>query len=165
MRYFLVGLPGSGKSHWGKIWSEKIKLPFFDLDDIIENNEGFPITEIFKSEGEDYFRNLESFYLEKLADNYQAMMLSTGGGTPCFNNNMELMNKKGSTIFLNPPLQLIAKRIWDPAKNTRPLFSHCNKQADIFNKLEQLKNKRFDYYNKATHHLKDWDETTIQALS
>jgi shikimate kinase len=165
MRYFLLGLPGSGKSHWGKIWSEKIKLPFFDLDVIIENNEGFSITEIFKTEGEEYFRNLESFYLRKLIDNYESVMLSTGGGTPCFNENLDLMNQKGLTLYLDQPIDKIAERIWGQEKNKRPLFSHCQKQSDIFNTLQALNNKRSKYYQKASFHLKNWDELTINTLS
>ncbi|MGJ3235047.1 shikimate kinase [Marivirga sp.] len=164
MRYFLVGLPGSGKSHWGKIWSEKISTPYFDLDEIIENNEGFSISDIFKNEGEQHFRNLETFYLNKLIDNYQAIILSTGGGTPCFNNNMALMNQKGSTLYLDPPIDKIASRIWNQEENIRPLFSHCKKQSDIIDTLQKLKNKRSVYYEKAKFHLNNWDKMTIKTL-
>lgn len=164
MRYFLVGLPGSGKSHWGKIWSEKIKIPYFDLDEIIENNEGYSISQIFELEGEDHFRHLESFYLNKLIDNYQAFIISTGGGTPCFNNNMDLLNNKGTTVYLNPPLEEIAKRVCKPGENKRPLFSQCKNNIEVLEKLKELHEKRFAYYHKANIHLEKWNESTIKNL-
>ncbi|WP_296621923.1 shikimate kinase [Marivirga sp.] len=165
MRYFLLGLPGSGKSHWGKIWSESTKLPYFDLDEVIENNEGQSIADIFKNEGEEYFRNLETFYLNKLIDNYKPLMLSTGGGTPCFNENLELMNAKGTTIFLNPPIEEIAERISKPVGgNKRPMFSDCHSIEDVQKLLYELKNKRLSYYQKANFELEKWEVDTILKL-
>ncbi|HET8860159.1 shikimate kinase [Marivirga sp.] len=164
MRYFLVGLPGSGKSHWGKIWSEKTKSPYFDLDEIIENNEGESIKDIFKKEGEEYFRNLETFYLTKLVDNYKALMLSTGGGTPCFNNNMDLMNNLGQTIHLNPPIETIVRRLWKPKGNKRPMFSHCKNQNEVLITLEELNNKRIKYYAQAKYQLQNCDEFSIKNM-
>ncbi|WP_375578393.1 shikimate kinase [Marivirga tractuosa] len=165
MRYFLIGLPGSGKSHWGKIWSEKLKVPYFDLDEIIQNNEGESISDIFKNEGEDYFRNLETFYLNKLIDNYTALLLSTGGGTPCFNDNINLMNNKGLSIFLNPSIEENAARIWKPDKgNQRPMFNNCNSLDDVQNLLNGLKNKRLSFYKKAKIELKNWDTESLLNL-
>lgn len=165
MRYFLIGLPGSGKSHWGQLWSEKLRLPFFDLDEIIQNNEGESIADIFKNEGEEHFRNLESFYLKKLIDNYQALILSTGGGTPCFNKNMNLMNANGLTIFLNPSIEDNTKRVWKPnGENDRPLFSNCKSLAEVHQLLNELKNKRLPFYQEAKIELNNWDENTLSRL-
>jgi shikimate kinase len=165
MRYFLLGLPGSGKSHWGKIWSEKINLPFFDLDEVIYNNEGESILDIFRTEGEDHFRNLETFYLNKLITNYKSFILSTGGGTPCFNSNMSLMNDKGITIFLNPPIEETAKRIWKPnGGNKRPMFAGCSSLEDVQENLTALYRKRVHFYQDAKKELTNWDDTSLKRI-
>jgi len=165
MRYFLIGLPGSGKSHWGKIWADKMKLTYFDLDELIENNEGFSISEIFQNDGEAHFRNLETFYLNKVIDNYQAFILSTGGGTACFNNNIELMNASGRTLFLDPPIEKIVARIWKPNKNKRPLFSHCNNLSEALEAVKQLNTERKKYYQQAKFALNTWDELTLKKIN
>lgn len=165
MRYFLIGLPGSGKSYWGKKWAEKMKLMYFDLDEIIVQNEGESISDIFKTEGEEHFRNLETFYLNKLTDNYNALLISTGGGTACFNNNMEVLNQKGTSIFLDPPLEQIAKRIWNPhEKNKRPLFSQCSSDLEVLEQLKILYKERAEFYLKASIHLQEWDECSLNNL-
>ena len=164
MRYFLLGLPGSGKSHWGKIWARETRNSFFDLDKVIENNEGESIKNIFKTEGEDHFRNLESFYLNKLIDNYHGLVLSTGGGTPCFNENLKLMARAGKTIFLNPPIEDIASRVWKPETNERPMFNQCKSKQEAFRLLEDLKTKRIIYYEQADIILERWDETIIKKI-
>jgi shikimate kinase len=166
MRYFLTGLPGSGKSHWGRVWAEKSNLMYFDLDNVIESNEGQVIKDIFNSEGESHFRNLETFYLNKLIDNYKAFIISCGGGTPCHNNNMELMNSKGTTIFLNPPLKDAAKRVWKPdGSNSRPLFSNCSTVNDVTKVLENLNAERINFYRQAHYELNSWDASAIKKLS
>ena len=165
MRYFLVGLPGVGKSHWGKIWSDEKRAPFFDLDDVIENSEGQSIIDIFKLDGEDYFRNLETFYLKKLINNYRSLVISTGGGTACFNNNIEVMNKNGITLFLNPSIEENAARIWETdQKNKRPLFAYCNSISEVQETLNKLKNKRIIHYQKAQIELNNWDKKSLLKL-
>ncbi|WKK75000.2 shikimate kinase [Marivirga salinae] len=165
MRYFLLGLPGSGKSYWGKLWAENIKVLYFDLDEVIETNEGFSINEIFQNEGEEHFRNLETFYLNKLIDNYEGFILSTGGGTPCFNNNIKLMNEEGVSIFLNPPIKETAKRIWKPnGGNKRPMFSECNSLNDVELILNRLYKKRLPFYQEANKELNKWDENSLKGL-
>ncbi|RUA35486.1 MAG: shikimate kinase [Bacteroidetes bacterium] len=165
MRYFLLGLPGSGKSHWGKIWSDYLNTPFFDLDKVIVDNEGFSIKEIFKNDGEDHFRNLETFYLNKLIDNYNGFILSTGGGTPCYNDNMKLMNEKGISIFLNPPIDVTAKRIWKPnGGNKRPLFADCNSFEDVQKSLISLYKTRIKFYQEAKIEFNTWNEHSLNGI-
>jgi len=165
MRYFLIGLPGSGKSHWGKIWSDKIRSPYFDLDETIVNNEGLTIQELFDNEGEEYFRNLETFYLKKLIDNHNSFVLSTGGGTACFNNNIKLMNEKGVSLYLNPPLEKIVERVWKPKTNKRPLFSTANDEKEVLRILTDLHTRRIPFYQEAKFMLQSWDELTIGNLA
>lgn len=160
-----MGLPGSGKSHWGKVWADKLTVPYFDLDEVIIDNEGFSIKEIFKTEGESHFRDLETFYLDKLISNYGDFILSTGGGTPCFNDNMKLMNEKGITVFLNPPIEEIAQRIWKPNEaNKRPLFVACNSIKDVQVILNRLFESRILFYQKGKIEFKTWDEDSLKGL-
>lgn len=163
MRFFLIGLPGSGKSHWAKIWSERNSIPYYDLDDIIEKSEGFTISEIFKNEGEQHFRNLETFYLEKLIKNFKVIIIACGGGTPCFNDNMDLMNQSGKTIYLNEPISQIADRLWQSDKqSTRPLLADCNNIAEVTEKLKEMNAQRSQFYKQAKVEWESWDEASLK---
>ena len=89
MRIFLIGFMGSGKTHWGKQLATQLKIPFFDLDDVISSKENKTIAEIFAHAGEEAFRVKEREVLESLIDENASMVVSCGGGTPCFFNNIE----------------------------------------------------------------------------
>lgn len=118
MNYYLIGMPGSGKSTVGKELAKSLSLSFVDLDSYIEEQEKCLIKDIFESKGEAYFRNLESKALEsfKNKDNY---VVSCGGGIILDRNNKKLMN--GFIIFLNPPLEDIAIRLQNDG-GVRPLL-------------------------------------------
>ena len=88
MRIFLIGFMGSGKTHWGKQLASQMKIPFFDLDEVISEREGKTVGEIFALSGEEIFRVKEREVLEALIDENASMVLSCGGGTPCFFNNI-----------------------------------------------------------------------------
>jgi shikimate kinase len=92
-KIFLLGFMGSGKSTLGKKLANKLNVPFFDLDKIIEEQIGISIAEIFKTKGEEYFRTLETQVLKQLIYKQAKFVIATGGGAPCFNNNIELINK------------------------------------------------------------------------
>lgn len=121
MRYFLIGFMGSGKSYWGKLLGEKLNIPFIDLDAAIEKEEGRTIAEIFESEGEEYFRIKETGLLEKLIVENEAAVISTGGGTPCFFNNIEKMRSAGKTIWLNTSVKVLTERLMK-GREQRPLL-------------------------------------------
>ena len=110
MRYFLVGFMGSGKSFWGKKWGEAFGIPFIDLDEEIERAAGESVQSIFNKRGEKAFRQLEHKTLFRLisTDNY---ILSCGGGTPCYFDNMKAMNKNGITIYLKASPEILAARL------------------------------------------------------
>jgi shikimate kinase len=91
---FLIGYSGVGKTYWGKLWSELSGLTFYDLDDMVEEQNEKTISEIFASDGEEHFRNLETAALRTFV-NSKNVIVATGGGTPCFNNNISWMNKNG----------------------------------------------------------------------
>src|ERR1700740_717154 len=100
MRLFLIGLPGSGKSTIGKELSRLLQLPLMDTDDEICKREKLTVEEIFTSKGEPYFRELEKNLLAELVQSYNGIV-STGGGLPCFFDNIEVITKNGVGVFLN----------------------------------------------------------------
>lgn len=110
MRIFLIGFMGSGKSYTGRRLAQKTRLPFIDLDEWIEKKEGKSIRAIFEQEGEVYFRLLEKESLREM-EQYPHVVVSCGGGTPCFHGNMEWMNSQGVTIYLRAPESLLARRL------------------------------------------------------
>ncbi|MDE7374246.1 MAG: shikimate kinase, partial [Odoribacter sp.] len=91
MKYFLVGYMACGKTHRGRIMAEELGIRFIDLDTYIVNREFRTIPQIFAEEGEAGFRKLETRYLQEVCELYKDFVLSTGGGTPCFNDNMAYM--------------------------------------------------------------------------
>ena len=150
MRYFITGFMGSGKTYWGKQWGEQFGLKFYDLDEEIEKREGKAVTSIFEEKGEPAFRKMEKETLctyMKL-DNF---ILSCGGGTPCFHDNMKRMNEQGITIYIKSPVELLVKRLHSE-KETRPLIAGMNDDVlaqFISGKLAE----REHFYNQAMYHL------------
>jgi shikimate kinase len=126
-KIFLVGMMGSGKSYWTKFLSKKLKTGGYDLDYLIETNEEKSIAEIFAEDGEEYFRKLESKILKWFKEK-KSFVLGTGGGTPCFHDNMEWMNKNGLTIFIDPPISQLVERLI-PEKAHRPLICNLSDEA------------------------------------
>lgn len=148
MKYFFIGLPGSGKTSLGRQLSEKLSIPFFDLDREVEILEGKEVYRIFEEKGESYFRQLESQELKKLCEMDRDTVVATGGGAPCYFLNMDLMNKSGRTIFLDIPLEVISHRIAKSDLTKRPMFKKLTEQQ-ILDKLTQLKNERVSFYRMA----------------
>ena len=107
---FLIGFMGSGKSYWGKLWSAKTGLGFYDIDEMVELNEAKTIAKIFTENGEDYFRNLETIELRNLLSKNN-FIAATGGGTPCFNDNISWMNENGTSVYLQSSPENILKRL------------------------------------------------------
>ncbi|WP_317174901.1 shikimate kinase [Pararhodonellum marinum] len=155
----LVGLPGSGKSTLGKEISSSLKCPYFDLDQLITEHAKKSIPEIFENDGEGHFRDLESEVLSKLLPDSQNFVLATGGGTPCFNDNMELINENAISVFLDVPLQVILDRFSFDEISKRPLFQGLEK-GELILKLKSLYAERFPYYNQAKIKLSGEDLTT-----
>lgn len=112
MKIFLLGYMGSGKSTLGPALANKLKVPFYDLDTLIEHRTGSTIPEIFKEiNGADLFRQIESQYLEELIANTEKFVCACGGGTPCFEGNLAKMNRAGTTVYLNISPTELANRI------------------------------------------------------
>lgn len=146
MKIFLIGMMGSGKSFISKHLALELKLDSFDLDEVIEKAEKETITNIFKEKGEEHFRQLETDYLYQFA-NKDNFVLATGGGTPCYNNNMNWMNENGITVWLDESIDIITKRL-ESGKEHRPLIAKLSN--DEFKRFVENKLKeRKPFYNKA----------------
>lgn len=153
MRIFLTGMPGSGKSTCGKLLAEQLNFPFFDLDVEIETREGKTITSIFEQDGETYFRQVESDVLKSTVEDNEKIILSTGGGTPCFMDNLEFMKRNGNMIFLDIPLETLVERLKE--KDDRPLLKT---EKELKDRLEELYDKRIAVYRKADYIVNSFEE-------
>jgi shikimate kinase len=127
MKLFLIGFMGSGKTKLGKKVAHHLGFPFIDLDQLIEEKEGKTITTIFEEQGEEYFRQKETSILEDVINTHDQFVLSTGGGTPCFNDNMDLMNKVGKTIYLKLDSTILFGRL-KSAQAKRPLIANLSEE-------------------------------------
>ena len=148
MKIFLLGLPGSGKTTLGKALSIALRLPFVDLDSEIERQEGKKITEIFTGNGEAYFRNLESIELKKRCTSKDEFVMATGGGTPCFFDNMDWINRAGKSIFLDVPAREIARRMERISLLERPLLGSLPPE-EVQDKIERMRSERMHFYQQA----------------
>lgn len=160
MKIFLIGMMGSGKSYWMDKLARKLKLPKYDLDSLIQNVEDRSIQQIFDESGEEHFRKMESIVLKWFADRDE-YILATGGGTPCFNDNMQWMNNEGLTIWLDEPVELLLKRLI-PEKSQRPLISKLSDEK-LKDFLEEKKKERRSFYSQAKFTLSG-DEINEQHL-
>lgn len=127
MKIFFIGFMGSGKSHWGRLVSEKLHIPFFDLDEQIASHEGKSIAGIFAENGEEYFRLLEKDILHIIAESHDNFVMACGGGTPCFYNNIDYMNQSGSTIWINTSIDTLFQRLIKE-KEVRPLIKNLTNE-------------------------------------
>lgn len=126
MKIFLVGFMGCGKSFIARNLAPKLGMEVLDLDKYIEEQTGHSIPEIFRTEGESAFRRIEQAHLHQLAD-LENTVISTGGGAPCFFDNMEWMNAQGTTIFLDVAIPLLAARL-RTSRHDRPLIAGKNSE-------------------------------------
>lgn len=148
MKLFLTGYMGVGKTTVGKELSELLKQPFIDLDHEIEALEGKKVKDIFNDQGEDYFRELEAKTLRDVTRNHNSFILATGGGTPCYHQNMEWMLESGKVVWLMASVQTILDRIEDTG--SRPLLTGKS-STDIRKFIHQQLRYRRPFYRKAHH--------------
>ncbi len=135
---------GSGKSTLGKKLANKLDLPFFDLDQLIEEQEGKTIAEIFSQQGEAHFRDLETTVLKQTINQHQGFVLALGGGTPIFNNNMDLVNQNGTSVYLKYNAGMLSSRLLT-AKQQRPLIAGKN-EAELKQFVADLLSQRELFY-------------------
>jgi shikimate kinase len=146
-KIFLLGFMGSGKSYWGRIWAQHAGLQFADLDALIEKEEGMSVAGLFEQKGEAYFRERERALLHAYAGK-ENFILSCGGGTPCFNNNIHWMNEHGHTVYLQATPEYIYEKIAGE-KDKRPLLKNVP-EAELLSFIGQKLQERSPFYEKAT---------------
>jgi len=145
-RIFLIGFMGAGKTTIGKELASLMKLSFVDLDLFIENRHHKTIREIFEEKGEDAFREMEQKALYEVAE-FEDVVISTGGGTPCFYQNMLFMNEKGTTVYLKVSIDELIKRI-SLNKSARPVLKdYSDNKLKLF--VEEIIAKRSPAYEQA----------------
>jgi len=153
MRIFLIGFMGSGKTYWGKILSRRLEMPFYDLDTVIEAVENKSVRQIFNDEGEEHFRKKEQEALEAIIDDHEDVVVSTGGGTPCFFNNIDLMKKNGKVIWLNTSVEVLVQRLIKE-KQSRPLIKNISDSELKSFIVKKMQDRRL-YYEQADITLKE----------
>lgn len=150
IKIVLLGYMGSGKSTIAHLLSEKTQIEAFDLDEIIEERAGLSIKNIFEQKGEVFFRKLENQIFKELISSEKEMILSLGGGTPCYANNHELLNGDGVVSFyLKASIETLYGRLLS-VKDNRPLIAEQEEEE----MKEYIAKHLFDrsyYYNQATH--------------
>ncbi|MGL5273220.1 MAG: shikimate kinase [Phocaeicola sp.] len=145
-RIFLIGYMGSGKTTLGKAFAKTYGLEFIDLDWYIEDRYRKTVTQLFSEKGEDGFRNIEKKMLHEVGE-FENVVVSTGGGAPCFFDNMEYMNKMGTTVYLEVSPENLFKRL-KIAKQQRPLLANKTDEELMTFICEALQ-KRESFYKQA----------------
>ncbi len=150
MKIILTGYMGSGKTTVARFLSEETGWPMVDLDNLIEKRAGMAVTDIFSSKGELWFRKMEHAVLQELLSSESNLILATGGGTPCYFNNHELLNAEGTeSVYLLTPIPAILERLENETAQ-RPLLAGLSPGERTEFIAKHLFDRSF-YYNQAKH--------------
>ena len=150
IRIILIGYMGAGKTTIGKVLAREMGLEFYDLDNYIEDRFHQTISDIFAQKGEEGFREVERKMLHEVAE-FENVIISCGGGTPCFFDNMDYMNAQGETIFLDAPPAVLKEHL-QMGKTVRPLIQGKTSE-ELIAYIETSLQKRLPYYQQAKHTL------------
>jgi shikimate kinase len=158
----LVGYMGCGKSYWGKKLANYLNWRFVDLDEWLEENKlSTSIGSYINEKGELLFRKKEREALKELADINEQIVLSTGGGTPCYYNNMDLLNANFKTLYLDCSIKLLTNRLLQQ-KAHRPLIAHVP-DAELKEFVAKHLFERRHFYSQASSIIKA-DELELETL-
>ena len=147
----LLGYMGCGKSRVGKALSQCIDIPYVDLDSFIEQQEKASIKSIFEAKGELFFRKIERQYLEQLLTQKEPIILSLGGGTPCYYNSMDyIVSSNALSFYLKAQIITLRDRLL-LEKNSRPLISHLQTDEELTEFIGKHLFERLPFYGKASH--------------
>lgn len=144
---FLCGFMGSGKTTHGKRLARLLKRRFIDLDKEIETSQQKDISQIFSEQGEDAFRRLETAQLQQVIASPNPAVISLGGGTPCFNNNIELILRQGILVYIKMDEKALYQRVVR-SKKSRPLLLNKSRE-ELVDYIHELVNKREPFYSRA----------------
>ncbi len=165
MKILLMGFMGCGKSTIGKLISAKHSMDYIDLDEWIEKKEKKSIAEIFERKGEIYFRKAERKYLKKILkkDN---IVIAAGGGTPCYSNNINLINENAVSFYLKVPAVKLYERLSQKKfLENRPLLKNFSTKKELLNFIKTKKTEREKFYLMADYTIRtvEMDEQEIAA--
>ncbi len=146
MRIYLIGYMGCGKSTIGRKIAELLGISFVDLDKYIEERYFKSVPAIFAEEGEERFREKERLSLLEVSQ-FEDVVVSTGGGAPCFFDNMEVMNNSGTTVYIAPDTDVLAARLLK-SKTERPLIISKSRE-ELISFINDALLKRAPFYEKA----------------
>ncbi len=147
-RVILIGYMGAGKTSIGRKLALALGLQFYDLDWYIEMRYHTRVADIFKEHGEEHFRDLERRMLHEVAE-FENVIISCGGGTPCFYDNMEYLNQQGDTVYLKADPEVLAMHL-RMGKVERPLIQGKSPE-DLEQYIKESLHEREPYYKKAKH--------------
>ncbi|WP_338157843.1 shikimate kinase [uncultured Phocaeicola sp.] len=147
-RIFLIGYMGSGKTTLGKAYARAMQLQFIDLDWYIEERFHKTVQELFEERKEDGFREIERNMLHEVAE-FEDVIIACGGGTPCFFDNMEYMNGKGETVFLDASPEVLFRRL-KIAKSKRPLLMDKSDE-ELMDVIQNALRIRIPFYSQAKY--------------
>ena len=156
-----MGFIGCGKTHWGKEFRMILQIPFFDLDAKIEESEGKKIEQIFEESGEEYFRHLEKEILYLISESHETFVMATGGGTPCFFNNVDYLKKQGTVIWINCSVDCLFRRLV-LEKDRRPLISNIPTEQLRSFIVKKFSNRKI-FYQQA-HIILNEDDINIEQV-
>ena len=163
MNIIILGYMGSGKSIIGRELSLKVNKKFIDLDSYIEEKEKDLISNIFQKNGDLYFRKQESKYLKEILSNNTDLVLSVGGGTPCYFDNLDMIisNNNVSFYLKNSNIQLTSRLFNEKSK--RPLISNISSEDKLLEFVSKHLFEREFFYNSATHKI-DCNDKSVSYL-
>lgn len=148
MRLYLIGMPAAGKTTLGRALATAYEVPFRDLDEEIVRREQRSVSEIFAQDGEDYFRQVEADTLRDLIATLPRVVLATGGGTPCFHHNIDVLLETGLTLYLAVPVPELTRRVLAVAAS-RPLLAALPDAAALETRLRETLAARQGFYDRA----------------
>lgn len=149
MKVFLIGFMASGKSSVGKKLANKLNLPFVDLDTYIEEKHNTTIRLLMYDKGHDAFREIERDALVDAIEKYQDAIISTGGGTPCYFDNLEKMKNAGDTVYLEVDIPTLVDRLMHSKKDRPLIWGKTREDLTVYAK--ELMERRRVYYQKAKY--------------
>ena len=161
----LLGYMGCGKSTAGRLLAEQLLLPFVDLDEYLINKYGGSIPNLFLKNDEIGFRKIEKIALDEILVNQKKSVLSLGGGTPCYSDNMQsVLQATPHTFYLSPSVNMLCNRLF-PARNERPMISHLNNKKDLLEFISKHIFERKQFYEQANHPIYISNESPEELVS